>query len=428
MATIVTGTDRPLRRADEPRLVVPCANDQDVAAAIRLAREQELPLGVRGGGCHPAGPGTGAVLDLRALCRVTVDPARQTVEVGGGASWAAVAAVTAGTGLGVAGLPEPAVGVAGSTLDGGFGDLRRAYGLVCDDLVGADVVLADGRRVTTSGDECPELLWGLRGGGGNFGAVTALRFRLRPVPSSLLAGTVWFAAPVGDATRLRWYRDFTADLAPEVSTRLGLYAAGHPAVPGPLRDRPVAGVSATTASSRGRAELDVAPIRISGPALADGLTWRPAGATGGLGWAGPGVLDSWYLAGLPDAVLDRLLERHAALPAGPGDLLVHHLGGAVARVTGMSGAAPHRAASYLVTARAGWSGPAGEERARAWLADTAAALRPHAVGGPHPGLCSQRSCAAAVYGPERALRLAALKARFDPDNAFAGATKVVPLR
>ena len=427
MATIVTGTDRPLRRAETPRLVLRCAHADDVVGAIRLARERGLPLAVRGGGRHPAGPGDGGVVDLRALSRVVRDRASGTIEVGGGACWAAVAAATAGTGLGVAGLPEPTVGVAGSTLDGGFGDLRRAYGLACDDLVGADVVLADGRRVTTSGDEHPELLWGLRGGGGNFGVVTALRFRLRPVPSMLLAGTVWFAAPSGDADRLRWYRDYTTDLGPEVSTRLGLYPTGHPAVPGALRDRRVIGVSATTLSPRGRAELDVAPIRTSGPGLADGLTWRPAGTTGGLGWDGPAAVDSWYLAGLPEAVLDALLERHAALPAGPGELLVHHLGGVVARVTGMSGAAPHRAATYLVTARAGWREPAAEQPARQWLAGTAAALGPHAVGGPHPGFCSERPAAAVVYGPERALRLTALKTRFDPDNAFAGTVDVFPL-
>src|SRR3954468_10078644 len=193
-----------------PAVIVRCASPDDVARTIAFARAHDAPLAVRGGGHNGAGLGVvgdGVVLDLSAMDEVFVDTASDTVRIGGGATWAQVDAATNEHGRATPAGIISTTGVGGLTLGGGIGHLTRRFGLTVDNLVGADVVLADGSQVYASADENPDLFWALRGGGGNFGVVTTFEFRTHAIPAALMAGpTFW---PIEQAPEvMRWYREF----------------------------------------------------------------------------------------------------------------------------------------------------------------------------------------------------------------------------
>jgi FAD/FMN-containing dehydrogenase len=202
-----------------PAAIVRCASTEAVRDAVLLARAEGLSVAVRGGGHNAAGLAVcddGLVIDLSGMRRVEVDPTSRVARVQGGATWADVDAATQAHGLATTGGVISTTGVGGLTLGGGIGWLMRTRGLACDNLIGAEVVTADGRVVRASSTENPELLWGLRGGGGNFGVVTTLELRLAPVGPTVLGGMV--AHPLERAPEvLRFYRDFVA-AAPEALT------------------------------------------------------------------------------------------------------------------------------------------------------------------------------------------------------------------
>src|SRR3954454_17620128 len=210
-----------------PALIVRCAAVADVMRAVDFARSEDLPVAVRGGGHSIPGFSTcdgGVVIDLSAMNAVRVDPGAQTVVVEGGATWADLDHESQAFGLAVTGGLVSSTGIAGFTLGGGIGWLMRKYGLACDNLIRADVVTADGQLVNTSEDENPELLWGLRGGGGNFGIATSLELRLHPVGPMLLAGPVFFAGDRAEEV-LHFYRDWVRELPDDVTTLVNLTTA-----------------------------------------------------------------------------------------------------------------------------------------------------------------------------------------------------------
>jgi FAD/FMN-containing dehydrogenase len=423
-------------KQSRPAVVVRCANGADVASSVRFARTEELPLAVRGGGYSPAGMSTcdGVVLDLRPMQTVHVDPLGKTAVVAAGATWGAVDAATQRFGYVIPGVPVSHIGVAGSTLGGGFGHLRRAYGLACDNLTGADLVTADGERIATSGDVHTELLWGLRGGGGNFGVVTSLRFQLRPLPEPVLSGPVFYAG-VHAVALLRFYRDYTARLREDVSTRFSLLSAAHSAPLAKLLDDPVEPIVSITVACVGHpvdAERFVRPVRDAAPPLADRLApQRYVRLQSSPDDAYPpglhAAVTSAYVDELDDELIFLLDERRAAMPRGSSELHVHHMGGAVGRVARMSTAVPNRAARFLISAMTCWRNADDEAGHREWIDATSERVRAFAVGGPHVGLQSAPVSSVDAYGPERYLRLAALKRRFDPDNVFAANQNVAPL-
>jgi FAD/FMN-containing dehydrogenase len=420
-----------------PAVVVRCIRSDDVAAAIEFARAAKLPLAIRGGGLSPAGMSTcdGVVLDMRQMHNVSVDPLGRTAVVAAGASWGAVDVATQRFGYAIPGVPVSYIGVAGSTMGGGFGYLRRAYGLACDSLVGADLVTAEGRLVTTSGDMHPELLWGLRGGGGNFGVVTSLRFRLLPLPEPVLSGSVIYRADHASAL-LGFYRDYTAQLRDDVTTKLSLFSAAHsPATAQALGLAPAVPVIAITAACVGHpddSERLVRPIRDAAPVLRDRIAAQPyarlqASPDSAYSPGRYAAVTSCYVDELYDDLIAGLSEAHAAMPYGSCEVHVHHMGGAVGRVAWMSTAVPNRAARYLISVMARWDLPGDEAANRDWLEATEKTIRTFGVGGPHIGLQSAPTSSVEAYGAERYLRLAALKRRFDPDNVFAGNQNVAPL-
>ena len=420
-----------------PAVVVRCVRPTDVVAAVAFARAAELPLAVRAGGHSPAGMSScdGVVIDLRPMHAVSVDPSGRGAVVAAGATWGVVDAATQRFGYAVPGVPVSRVGVAGATLDGGFGHLRRAYGLACDSLLGAELVTADGSLLTTSGDVHPELLWGLRGGGGNFGVVTSLRFRMLPLPGPVLSGPVVY--PAGSAaTLLRFYRHYTTRLRDDVTTRLALLSppADRPASPSraSVREVPVVVITAACLGHPLDAERLVRPIRQAAPVLSDRLAPQPytrlqASPDDAYPPGRFAALTSRYVDDFGDGLIERLADIHAAMPRGSYEMHVHHMGGAVGRIARMSTAVPNRAARYLITTVARWDDEAEAAHSQRWFDETARAVRALAAGGPHVGLESGEATSVAVYGAERYLRLAALKRRFDPDNVFAGNQNIGPL-
>ncbi len=228
-----------------PAAVVRCASSADVVTALAFARDGEMPVAVRCGAHSTPGYSTcdgGVVIDLRPLNHVAIDPANRTARVGGGAVWAELDAASQEHGLAVTGGRVSDTGVAGLALGSGSGWLERMYGVTCRSLVSAEVVTADGRIVTASADENPDLLWGLRGGGGNFGVVTELEFRLHPVGPIVTAGMLVY--PRAQAREvIRFYRDYMSTAPDQVAGGVALLTAPpEPFVPAELQGQPAVGV------------------------------------------------------------------------------------------------------------------------------------------------------------------------------------------
>lgn len=425
-------------RQRRPRVIVLPSTTSDVQLAVRFAREHRLTLAVRSTGFSPAGESTcddGMVIDLRRMRQVRVDAPRERVVVQAGARWGDVDVATQRVGQVVPGAAMAALGVAGSTLSGGAGHLRRVYGLACDNLTAATVVGADGRSVVTGGDERPELLWGLRGGGSNFGVATSLTFRLRPLPEPVLSGTVFFPADHA-APLLAFYREWTRRLREDVSTGLSFFGRAHSAalteLIGLVPDVPLIGVTVVCAGHPAEAQRLIRPLREAGPVLRDVVTARPYALYQSLSdgvhpYGEHAAMDSGYLDELDDDVVAALLERFEQMSPSACELHVRLMGGAVGRVARMSTAVPNRGARFVYSALARWTAPDDEAAQRGWVTGTAQRLGPIQMGGPQVGLRTTAASSVEAYGAERYLRLAALKRRYDPDNVFTLNQNVAPL-
>src|SRR5436305_1426712 len=261
-----------------PALVVRAAGAADVITAVGFARSNNLPIAVRGGGHSIAGFSTGddgIVIDLSRMNDVRVDPAGRRAIVGGGAVWADVDHETQAHGLATTGGLVSSTGVGGFTLGGGIGWTMRKFGLACDNLVAADVVTAEGRIVRASEDENPELLWGLRGGGGNFGIATSLEYRLHPVGPNILAGPIFFPGDRAEEI-LRFYRDWVRELPDEMTTLVNLATAPPaPFLPEEAHGKPGVVVVAVYAGDPEEGRRIVQPLKDLGGAAADLIDVMP---------------------------------------------------------------------------------------------------------------------------------------------------------
>src|SRR3954449_9847184 len=255
-----------------PAVIVRCAGVADVRLAVDFARSENLLVAVRGGGHSLPGFSTcdgGVVVDLSAMTSVRVDHARRTVVAEGGCTWADFDHETQAFGLAVTGGLVSTTGIAGFTLGGGVGWLMRKVGLTCDNLLAADVVTADGQLVQASDHEHPDLLWGLRGGGGNFGIATSLEFRLHPVGPMVLAGPIFFAGDRAEEV-LRFYRDWVRELPDELTTLVNLTTAPPaPFLPEAVHGKPIVAVIAVAAGDPEHAAGLVQPLKDLGDPIAD---------------------------------------------------------------------------------------------------------------------------------------------------------------
>src|SRR3954468_4953600 len=323
-----------------PALIVRCAGVADVMRAVDFARSEDLRIAVRGGGHSIPGFSTvdgGVVIDLSAMRSVHVDPVRRTAIAEGGCTWADFDHETQAFGLAVTGGLVSSTGIAGFTLGGGIGWLMRKGGLACDNLIGADVVTADGRLVHASEDENPELLWGLRGGGGNFGVVTSLEFSLHPVGPTVLAGGIFYAGERA-AEVLRFFRDWTRDMPDEMTALANLTTAPPaPFLPEYIHGKPVVAVLGMYAGDPEAGQAVVQPLKDLGDPVADLIGPIPYVGMQSLIdalWA-PGAqnyMASAYMDGLDDEAIAAALEYHAAVPSPQSEMHFQHFGGAVSRI------------------------------------------------------------------------------------------------
>ena len=410
-----------------PALVARCASTADVVEAVRFARSERLLTAIRGGGHNVAGYGTcdgGIVIDLSAMRGVQVDAERRLARVQGGALWSDVDTAAQAHGLGVTGGLISHTGVGGLTLGGGIGWLMRKHGLTCDNLLAADLVTADGMRVRASGDENPELLWALRGGGGNFGVVTSFEFALHPVGSVYGGGILQPLEQAGEF--LRAYREWAPD-APDELTTLANFITVPPApnFPADLHGRKVMAVGFCYAGSQEDGERAIEPLRRMGAPVFEMAAPMPYAVRNTLQdpSAPRGLCSYWksdYLTALDDALIDLLVECAGQATSPSSMIHLYQLGGAVARIDGDSAAYAHRSAPYVASIIAAWMDPSEDATAHVdWTRRYWSRLRPHAAGTYVNFLGDEGADRVRdAYGDDKYARLAAVKAAFDPTNLF----------
>ena len=419
-----------------PMAIARCRSADDVAAVVRHVRRDGLDLTVRAGGHGVIGTAVadGAVcIDLREMRAIEVDPAARTARVEAGVLWRELDAATQTHGLALTGGRVSTTGVAGLALGSGSGWLERAIGYTCDSLVSAEVVTADGRFVRASEREHPGLFWGLRGGSGNFGIVTAFSFALHPVGPTVLAGTLTYPADAAAAV-VRHYRDVMDQAPDELCGGVVFMTAGDSdRMQGDLRGRPVVAVVVCHVGAHGDAEAALEPLRSFGPPAADSVrpmryvemqrlfdAFDPAGACHY--WSAD------FLTELPDGAITALTDQ-ATRPISPrSTVLLAPGGGAVSRVARSATALGDRSAAWTVHYVSTWSDPAESPGNIAHGRAMSAAMTPWATGRANVDYLGDESHGrvASAYGPEQYARLAALKKTWDPDNVLHHTPNIPP--
>ena len=420
-----------------PALVVRCSRTPDVAAALACAREHGLPVSVRCGAHSTPGYSScdgGIVIDLRPMNGVEVDAESRTARVQGGAVWAELDAATQEHGLAVTGGRVSDTGVAGLALGSGSGWLERMYGVTCESLVSAEVVTADGRTITASAQENEDLLWGLRGGGGNFGIATELEFRLHPVGPLITAGMIMYPrAQAGEV--IRFYRDYMAKAPEEVGGGLALLTAPpEPFVPEEVRGAPAVGIIFCYIGPPEEGAEAAKELRAFGSPVIDMIQPMPYAAVQQmLDAASPRGVREYFkidsLGELSDQAIDTLVAQAEQLPAPFGQLILAPMGGAMGRTDGDSMALSVKDAAWTYFCLAMWMDPLEDEGNIAWTRGFHEAMRPFSVGTALPNFIEPDEGVArlrASYGEEKYARLVALKQRWDPDNVFRLNQNIVP--
>jgi FAD/FMN-containing dehydrogenase len=415
-----------------PAILARCATVSDVKAAVNFARESGLPLSVRGGGHNVAGHAVndgGLVIDLSRMNRVTVDIERRLAYAGGGATIADVDKATQAFGLAVPLGVVSETGVAGLTLSGGYGHLRNKYGLSADNLVAATVVTADGRIVQANEKENSDLLWGLRGGGGNFGVVTNFVYSVYP-----LGPEVYFTAVFhhGDYAKegLQLYREFNAIAPDDVSVLgvLGIVPEGAEPFPEHVHGQRFVAYVGLYAGDPAQGEAIMRPLRqLSAEPLADFSGVMPYVEA-------QKFFDEDYPAGelryywkslnllnLDDAAIDRIVDHAYRQPSHHSTTDLWHIGQGVKRFNGEHGAFYGRHAAYVLNPEANWEDAADDEANIDWVRSFVEAMADYSDGSRYlnfPGFQEEGDgMMQASYGPQYQ-RLAELKQKYDPTNLF----------
>jgi FAD/FMN-containing dehydrogenase len=411
-----------------PAAIAKCATPDDVVQAVNLAREHQLLVSVRCAGHNVAGFAVcddGIVIDLSPMKDISVDPARRTVRAGAGLNWGEVNDALQPHGLAAAGGFVSVTGVAGLTLGGGVGWLVRKHGLALDNLLSAQIVLADGRVVTASATENADLFWAIRGGGGNFGVVTTFEFQAHP-GGIVLAGMVVHPVSNGEGA-LRHWRDLEST-APEESNQGALMFSfpDDPSLPPPLRGASVVGLGGVYAGPVDDGERVLRPLRAYGPPAADLFAPMPYNMAQRMAdtlWPA-GLCNYWkssYLRELSDAAIDVMLDFFRRVPSPHTVVVLEHNGdGALERVPDDATAFGHRRWPYNFLVTSGWRDPADTERNIRWTREFFDAMRPFLASGAYVNYLGDEGPAGprAAYGAGKYARLAALKMKYDPANLF----------
>jgi len=391
-----------------PRLIVQCADVADVMTAVRFARDNALLLAVRGGGHNGGG--------------LRVDPAAHSVRAEGGCTWGEVDHATHAFGLASPSGVISTTGVGGLTLGGGIGYLSRRFGLTIDNLLSVDMVLADGSFVTASAKVNEDLFWAVRGGGGNFGVVTSFEFRLHDLSTVVAGPTLW---PLERAAEvLRWYRGFLPSAPPELN---GFFAfitvPPAPSFPPELHLQKMCGIVWCYAGDAAHADAALAPVRAMAPVL-DGLASMPypvlQSAFDGL--YVPGLHWYWradFVNELSDSAIALHVKHGAQMPTLHSSMHLYPIDAAVHRVGRKETAFAARDARWAAVYLGVTPDPAQGEQVAQWSKDYWQALHPHAAAGAYVNFMMDegQDRVKAAYRDNYA-RLAAIKARYDPDNLF----------
>lgn len=415
-----------------PALIARCVETADVVTALTFAREYGLPLAVRGGGHNVAGHATcdgGLVIDLTPLNAVFVDPATRIVRASGGATIADLDHATQAHGLAVPMGVVSATGIAGLTLGGGLGWLRNKFGLSCDNLIGAEVVTASGQVIRASESENTDLLWGLRGGGGNFGIVTQFEYQAHPVGPEVAFTFVFHNAEGEHLKRaIQFYRDYATSAPDEVST---IFASGiippHEEIfPKAIHGKPFALFGAMYAGEAEAGQQMMQPLRDFGQPLLDFSGIMPY-------IEAQQVFDADYpngnryywkslnLSRLDEAVIDRFVSHARQQPSVSSTVDLWHIGGAVTRVGDEAAAFHGRQAAFLLNPEANWEDPADDEVNINWVRNFIAAMQEFSDGSRYlnfPGFQEEGDEMMRQAFGRKYERLAALKQKFDPTNFF----------
>jgi FAD/FMN-containing dehydrogenase len=407
-----------------PRLIVRCTGAADVVAGILLARDAGLPLAIKGGGHGVNGHAVcddGIMLDLSPLKRIEVDPEARVVRAQAGVNWGEFDAATQAHGLATTGGRVTTTGIAGLTLGAGSGWLERMFGFTAHNLVGAEVVTADGRLLRADEDENSDLFWGLRGGGGNFGVVTQFEYRLHEVGPMTTAGMLlWPIDQAGDV--LRFYRDWMESAPDEVSGGAAVVIAPpEEFVPPELQGKPV---FAVIPISFGDPEL-LRPIREFGSPFADLVGPMPYLDVQKLFDPGSpwGYLNYWKAEAveeLSDELIELNLAHGARIRAPLTATFFQPLGGALSRISAETTAINPAAGSWVVHALSVWETEAESEYEIAWVREWGEFMKPFARAGVPLTFSADTGDerVRSTFGPEKYDRLVALKDKYDPDNVF----------
>lgn len=414
-----------------PAMIACCQATQDVIHTVNFAREHRLLTAVRSGGHNVAGLGTcdgGMVIDLSAMNQVELDLERKVAIVGGGARWADVDRVTQAYGLAAPGGVVSDTGVAGLTLGGGFGHIRNKYGLTCDNLLAAEVVTANGKLVQASESENRELLWGLRGGGGNFGVVTRFEFQLHPLGPEVFMCLVFHPGEeLTDA--LRFFRNFTQNAPDEVSVLAfsGIFPDSYASFPPESYGKPFIAFMGLYAGDPKAGESALAPLREYTQPVTDysgRMFYKTAQA----------ILDEEYPANemryywkstnlmiLDDNAISRIAEHARLQPSQFSTTDLWHIGGAIKKYNEDHAAFNGRHASFLLNIEANWVEPGNDQANIDWARGFLDTMKPFSDGSLYLNFAGLQEegevMMKSAYGQQFA-RLAALKAKYDPDNLF----------
>ncbi|TQK71589.1 FAD-binding oxidoreductase [Nocardioides sp. SLBN-35] len=416
-----------------PRVIAACDGPADVREALERAARDGLAVAVRSGGHSVAGQSTnddGLVVDVRPMKGIEIDASARRARVGAGCTWGEFDAAAQEHGLATTGGRVSTTGVAGLTLGGGSGWLERQYGLSCDNLLAIELVTADGRELRADERQHPDLLWASKGGGGNFGVVTALEFRLHPVGPTILAGLMLW--PFDRASEVAHaYRDWADDAPDELGTAL-VVISGPPEefVPAYLQGEPAVGLAVCWNGDHAVGTELVQVMRDLGPAV-DLVGPMPYAAFQQMIDDPPGLRQYWsadYHDSFPDAALDVFLAAGAGRPSPMTQHLLLPWGGALARVDADATPLNQRAARWVSHPFATWMDEADDEENIAWVRDYRRANAPFTTGGVYLNFIGDEGDERirAAFGAEKYERLVAIKSEYDPENVFAGNQNIRP--
>jgi len=418
-----------------PGAVVRCKGVADIMRAVTFARDNRVLLALRGGGHNIAGNAVcdgGLLIDLSLMRGVRIDPISGTARVEPGATLADFDKEAQAFGLASPLGINSTTGVAGLTLGGGFGWLSRKFGLTIDNLVSADVVTAEGRLIQASATENADLFWGLRGGGGNFGAVSSFEYRLHPVGPMVLSGLI--VHPFARARELlAGYRKVAAEASDELTQWVVLRKAPPlPFLPAEIHGKEILVFAVCHVGDERDGNRALEPLRALGTPIADVVGMQPFTA-----WQGafdplltPGAYNYWKshnFEELHDGLLDVLVSQAAKLPTDECEIFIGQLGGAINRVAPDATAYPHRSANFAMNVHTRWRAPSDQRRSIDWARKLFADTAPYATGGVYVNFMPEDEIdrIASAYGSNYA-RLAALKAKYDPANLFRLNQNVAP--